>query len=162
MYAVYCCKHTSKVRCRVMIKIRNFAFIASLVTLFAGIWLLLEYHDKIEAARPLSLSYELLGAKPISMPISQTQQREKQVVKGMLITSASSYEDLTEIAKELQERYKYKHIDYIQLSVHNPNTGLYEDLPYEPISKAMLQISCTNQGQSELRTNKSIVVTIHN
>ncbi|UOY93528.1 hypothetical protein MUG87_05230 [Ectobacillus sp. JY-23] len=145
-----------------MIKIRNFAFITSLVALFAGIWLLLEYHDKTEAARPLSPSYKLLGAKPVSMPISQTQQREKQVVKGMLITPASSYEDLIKIAKELQARYKYKHIDYIQLSVHNPNTGLYEDLPYEPVSKAMLQIACTNRGKSELQANKPIVVTIHN
>jgi len=60
----------------------------------------------------------------------------------MLITEASSYEALLQIAETIKDQYTNKEIDEIKLSIHNKNNGNYEEeLPYEPISKGTVIVT---------------------
>lgn len=57
----------------------------------------------------------------------------------MLITKASSSEALLQIAETIKDQYTNKKIDEITLSIHNENSGNYEEeLLYEPISKGKI------------------------
>lgn len=79
----------------------------------------------------------------------------KKVIKGMLITEASSYENLLQIAETIKDQYKNKDVDEITLSIHNENTGSFEEeLPYEPISKGIITV--TYDSQSFGRTNVTL------
>lgn len=70
----------------------------------------------------------------------------------MLITKASSSEALLQIAETIKDQYTNKKVDEITLSIHNENSGNYEEeLPYEPISKG--QIIVTYDSKSFGSTN---------
>ncbi len=70
----------------------------------------------------------------------------------MLITKASSSEALLQIAETIKDQYTNKKVDEITLSIHNENSGNYEEeLPYEPISKG--QIIVTYDSESFGSTN---------
>ena len=89
--------------------------------------------------------------KQSNIPYSNSTNNEK-VIKGMLITKASSSEALLQIAETIKEQYTNKEIDEITLSIHNENNGNYEEeLPYEPISKG--RISVTYDSESYGSTN---------
>lgn len=65
----------------------------------------------------------------------------------MLITKASTYENLLQIAETIKDQYKNKDIDEITLSIHNKNNGDYEEeLPYEPISKGKIIVTYDSQS----------------
>lgn len=65
----------------------------------------------------------------------------------MLITKASTYENLLQIAETIKDQYKNKDIDEITLSIHNENNGDYEEeLPYEPISKGKIIVTYDPQS----------------
>lgn len=111
----------------------------------------------ISKAERKTVPYELLYIKQNNVPYSASTQNEKKVIKGMLITEASSYENLLQIAETIKDQYKDKDIDEITLSIHNKNTGSYEEeLPYEPISKGIITVTYDSQsfGSTNVMLNK--------
>nr|EEK68793.1 hypothetical protein bcere0006_13070 [Bacillus wiedmannii] len=65
----------------------------------------------------------------------------------MLITKASSSEALLQIAETIKDQYTNKKIDEITLSIHNENSGNYEEeLLYEPISKGKIIVTYDSQS----------------
>ncbi|CAM4110450.1 hypothetical protein BAMA_13770 [Bacillus manliponensis] len=87
--------------------------------------------------------YEMIYTKPNHILPTLSTEKERVVLKGMLTTDASSYEQLYAIAKHIQGSYKGKQFDTIELTIHNNNNGQYEELPYEPISKGNIVIHYT-------------------
>ena len=88
------------------------------------------------------------------IPIPQIM---KKVIKGMLITKASSYETLLQITETIKDQYTNKGIDEITLTIHNENNGSYEEeLPYEPISKGTIIITYDSQsfGSTNITLNE--------
>ncbi len=63
--------------------------------------------------------YELVHAKQTLIPLSSSPHKEKRVIKGMLITEASTYQDFAQIASELQQRYQNQGLHEMTLSIHN-------------------------------------------
>lgn len=128
---------------KVLSSIRFWITLIFCIVLCSGLFLTLEYTSTSQAAENRKIaSYELLYAKQNTVPLSSSTHKEKRVMKGMIITEASSYHDLIQIAKEIQEQYNNQEIDEVTLSIHNKNTGEYEeDLPYEPVSKGTISIT---------------------
>lgn len=87
--------------------------------------------------------YEMIYTKPNHIPLSPSTHEEKIVLKGMITTDASSYEQIYKIAQHIESQYEEKKIDTIELTIHNKNDGTYEELPYEPISKGKIIIHYT-------------------
>ncbi len=115
------------------------------------IFLTLKY-STISKAERKTAPYKLLYTKQSNIPYSNSTNNEKRVIKGMLITKASSSEALLQIAETIKNQYTNKKIDEITLSIHNENNGNYEEeLPYEPISKG--RISVTYDSESYGSTN---------
>ncbi|WP_459501568.1 hypothetical protein [Bacillus sp. C1] len=127
---------------KVLLSIRFWVTLISCVILCSGLFLTLEYTTASKAAENSNTApYELLYTKQNTIPLSSSLAKEKKVIKGMLITEASSRNELNQIAKKIKEQYNNKKIDEITLSIHSKNTGKYEeDLPYEPISKGTISI----------------------
>lgn len=97
------------------------------------------------AENRVTAPYELVHAKQTLIPLSSSPHKEKRVIKGMLITEASTYQDFAQIASELQQRYQNQGLHEMTLSIHNKNNGQYEeDLPYEPIRKGTISIIYTS------------------
>ncbi|EEL88800.1 hypothetical protein bcere0029_13600 [Bacillus cereus AH1272] len=116
------------------------------IILCIGFLLTLKYSNISKAERK-TVPYELLYTKQNDIPYSSSTQNEKKVIKGMLITEASSYEALLQIAETIKDQYTNKEIDEITLSIHNKNNGNYEEeLPYEPISKGTVIVTYDSQS----------------
>jgi len=121
------------------------------IILCVGFFLTLKY-STISKAERKTAPYKLLYTKQSNIPYSNSTNNEKRVIKGMLITKASSSEALLQIAETIKNQYTNKKIDEITLSIHNENNGNYEEeLPYEPISKG--RISVTYDSESYGSTN---------
>ncbi|HHB1769940.1 TPA: hypothetical protein ACOQ31_004929 [Bacillus cereus] len=136
---------------RVMSLIRIWFALMVCIILCVGFFLTLKYSTVSKAERK-NVPYKLLYTKQSNIPYSNSTNNEKKVIKGMLITKASSSEALLQIAETIKEQYTNKEIDEITLSIHNENNGNYEEeLPYEPISKG--RISVTYDSESYGSTN---------
>ncbi|WP_028400426.1 hypothetical protein [Ectobacillus panaciterrae] len=128
--------------------------------LFASFIAIIGDYNKPKASAqtlPSSVSYQLIGTEPLLVPLSSSNTKEKRIIKGMVVTEASSYDALSQIADHIKKQYALKNIDSIELTVHNPNSGLYEEeeaMPYEPISKGTISIAYTSLGQKELHMPK--------
>ncbi|MCI0765679.1 hypothetical protein [Bacillus sp. TL12] len=136
---------------KILLPIRFWIALMSCIILCSGLFLTLEYTSTSKAAENSSIApYKLLYATPNAVPKSSSSSQEKRVIKGMMITEASSHHDLDRIAKKIKEQYKNQKIDEIILSIHNKNTGRYEeDLPYEPLSKGTISIIYNSQSHSK-------------
>ncbi|HDR7792526.1 TPA: hypothetical protein QCY19_001064 [Bacillus luti] len=140
---------------RVVSLIRIWIALMVCIILCIGFFLTLKY-STISKAEKKTVPYKLLYTKQNNIPYSNSANKEKKVIKGMLITKASSYETLLQIAETIKDQYTNKEVDEIILSIHNENNGSYEeDLPYEPISKGKIMV--TFDSKSFGSTN----VTLH-
>ncbi|EJS52779.1 hypothetical protein CN445_03430 [Bacillus cereus] len=130
-----------------IISLTRFWFVLMVcIILCIGFLLTLKYSNISKAERK-TVPYELLYTKQNDIPYSSSTQNEKKVIKGMLITEASSYEALLQIAETIKDQYTNKEIDEITLSIHNKNNGNYEEeLPYEPISKGTVIVTYDSQS----------------
>lgn len=136
---------------RVMSLIHIWFALMVCIILCVGFFLTLKY-STISKAERKTAPYKLLYTKQSNIPYSNSTNNEKRVIKGMLITKASSSEALLQIAETIKNQYTNKKIDEITLSIHNENNGNYEEeLPYEPISKG--RISVTYDSESYGSTN---------
>ncbi|MEH6933510.1 hypothetical protein [Bacillus sp. JJ783] len=140
-----------------IISLTRFWFVLMVcIILCIGFLLTLKYSNVSKAERK-TIPYELLYTKQNNIPYSSSTQNEKKVIKGMLITEASSYENLLQIAETIKDQYKNKDVDEITLSIHNENTGSFEEeLPYEPISKGIITVTFDSQsfGRTNITLNK--------
>ncbi|OJD71814.1 hypothetical protein [Bacillus sp. NH11B] len=130
-----------------IISLTRFWFVLMVcIILCIGFLLTLKYSNISKAERK-TVPYELLYTKQNDIPYSSSTQNEKKVITGMLITEASSYEALLQIAETIKDQYTNKEIDEITLSIHNKNNGNYEEeLPYEPISKGTVIVTYDSQS----------------
>ncbi|MGG5736492.1 MULTISPECIES: hypothetical protein [Bacillus cereus group] len=130
-----------------IISLTRFWFVLMVcIILCIGFLLTLKYSNISKAERK-TVPYELLYTKQNNIPYSSSTQNEKKVIKGMLITEASSYEALLQIAETIKDQYTNKKIDEITLSIHNKNNSNYEEeLPYEPISKGTVIVTYDSQS----------------
>ncbi|MDM5154080.1 hypothetical protein QUF88_09615 [Bacillus sp. DX1.1] len=136
---------------KVLSSIRFWQALMSCVILCSALFLVGEYSTSKAAGTLDAPPYELLYAKQNTIPLSSPSQKEKVVVKGMVITKTSSYNELNQIAKKLKEQYAKKKIDAVELSIHNKNNGQYEEeLPYEPISKGTISITYHSPSSSHV------------
>jgi hypothetical protein len=123
--------------------------------------------QKVSAEQPLSspVLYKLMSTEPLLVPLSSSSE-EKLLIKGMVITEASSHDELVKIANDIKNKYALKHVDSIELTVHNKNNGLYEEesMLYEPISKGTISIAYTPLGHKELKMPKTqnVIVKLNN
>lgn len=126
------------------------------IILCVGFFLTLKY-STISKAERKTVPYKLLYTKQNDIPYSNSTNNEKKVIKGMLITKASNYETLLQIAETIKDQYTNKGIDEITLSIHNENNGSYEEeLPYEPISKGTIIVTYDSQsfGSTNITLNE--------
>ncbi|HDR4554166.1 hypothetical protein CN479_28335 [Bacillus thuringiensis] len=131
---------------RVMSLIRIWIALMVCIILCVGFFLTLKY-STISKAERKTVPYKLLYTKQNDIPYSNSTNNEKKVIKGMLITKASNYETLLQIAETIKDQYTNKGIDEITLSIHNENNGSYEEeLPYEPISKGTIIVTYDSQS----------------
>ncbi|MCU5128575.1 hypothetical protein OCA18_08850 [Bacillus cereus] len=131
---------------RVMSLIRIWIALMVCSILCVGFFLTLKY-STISKAERKTVPYKLLYTKQNDIPYSNSTNNEKKVIKGMLITKASNYETLLQIAETIKDQYTNKGIDEITLSIHNENNGSYEEeLPYEPISKGTIIVTYDSQS----------------
>ncbi|PEQ36019.1 hypothetical protein [Bacillus thuringiensis] len=141
---------------RVMSLIRIWIALMICIILCVGFFLTLKY-STISKAERKTVPYKLLYTKQNDIPYSNSTNNEKKVIKGMLITKASNYETLLQIAETIKDQYTNKGIDEITLSIHNENNGSYEeDLPYEPISKGTIIVTYDSQsfGSTNITLNE--------
>ena len=131
---------------RVMSPIRIWIALMVCIILCVGFFLTLKYSTISKADRK-TVPYKILYTKQNNILYSNSTNNEKKVIKGMLITTASSSEALLQIAETIKNQYTNKEIDEIMLSIHNENNGNYEEeLPYEPISKGKIIITYDSQS----------------
>ena len=141
---------------RVMSPIRIWIALMVCIILCVGFFLTLKY-STISKAERKTVPYKLLYTKQNDIPYSNSTNNEKKVIKGMLITKASNYETLLQIAETIKDQYTNKGIDEITLSIHNENNGSYEEeLPYEPISKGTIIVTYDSQsfGSTNITLNE--------
>ncbi|ALC53881.1 MULTISPECIES: hypothetical protein [Bacillus] len=141
---------------RVMSLIRIWIALMVCIILCVGFFLTLKY-STISKAERKTVPYKLLYTKQNDIPYSNSTNNEKKVIKGMLITKASNYETLLQIAETIKDQYTNKGIDEITLSIHNENNGSYEEeLPYEPISKGTIIVTYDSQsfGSTNITLNE--------
>ncbi|ANS47074.1 hypothetical protein P4278_01680 [Bacillus thuringiensis] len=141
---------------RVMSLIRIWIALMVCIILCVGFFLTLKY-STISKAERKTVPYKLLYTKQNDIPYSNSTNNEKKVIKGMLITKASNYETLLQIAETIKDQYTNKRIDEITLSIHNENNGSYEEeLPYEPISKGTIIVTYDSQsfGSTNITLNE--------
>ncbi|PGO33958.1 hypothetical protein CN984_01400 [Bacillus cereus] len=140
-----------------IISLTRFWFVLMVcIILCIGFLLTLKYSNISKAERK-TVPYELLYTKQNDIPYSSSTQNKKRVIKGMLITEASNYEALLQIAETIKDQYTNKEIDEITLSIHNKNNGTYEEeLPYEPISKGTVIVTYDSQpfGSTKIILNE--------
>lgn len=126
-------------------------------------------HNKSQAASkyklPSPLSYKLVSTEVLQVPLFSSN-KEHSIIKGMVITQASTQAEFIQIAHHIKERYAEKHIDSIELTIHNENNGWFEDenMLYEPISKGTISIAYTSLGHAELQIpqHESILIKLNN
>ncbi|AKR08600.1 hypothetical protein ICM_00723 [Bacillus cereus BAG1X2-3] len=141
---------------RVMSPIRIWIALMICIILCVGFFLTLKY-STISKAERKTVPYKLLYTKQNDILYSNSTNNEKKVIKGMLITKASNYETLLQIAESIKDQYTNKGIDEITLSIHNENNGSYEEeLPYEPISKGKIIVTYDSQsfGSTNITLNE--------
>ncbi|MHB0801036.1 hypothetical protein PVK73_15430 [Bacillus thuringiensis] len=141
---------------RVMSLIRIWIALMVCIILCVGFFLTLKY-STISKAERKTVPYKLLYTKQNDIPYSNSTNNEKKVIKGMLITKASNYETLLQIAETIKDQYTNKGIDEITLSIHNENNGSYEEeLPYEPIGKGTIIVTYDSQsfGSTNITLNE--------
>ncbi|NKX11532.1 hypothetical protein [Bacillus cereus] len=141
---------------RVMSPIRIWIALMICIILCVGFFLTLKY-STISKAERKTVPYKLLYTKQNDILYSNSTNNEKKVIKGMLITKASNYETLLQIAESIKDQYTNKGIDEITLSIHNENNGSYEEeLPYEPISKGTIIVTYDSQsfGSTNITLNE--------
>ncbi|KAB2480256.1 hypothetical protein [Bacillus cereus] len=141
---------------RVMSPIRIWIALMICIILCVGFFLTLKY-STISKAERKTVPYTLLYTKQNNILYSNSTNNEKKVIKGMLITKASSYETLLQITETIKDQYTNKGIDEITLTIHNKNNGSYEEeLPYEPISKGTIIITYDSQsfGSTNITLNE--------
>ncbi|KFN01912.1 hypothetical protein D0U04_02395 [Bacillus clarus] len=128
---------------RVISSARFWVALMLCIILCLGLLLTLKYSTISKAEEThQTIPYELLYTKQNTVPISSSTHNEKKVVKGMIVTEASNYEDLLQIAEVIKNQYKNKEINEVIFSIHNKNNGKYdEDLPYEPIGKGIITVT---------------------
>ncbi|MFX3625208.1 MAG: hypothetical protein ACE3JP_14575 [Ectobacillus sp.] len=111
------------------------------------------------------VSYQIVYEQQTHVPISASSNKDKLLLKGMIVTHLSTRAELTEIAKQIKEKYAHRQLDSIELTVHDKNNGLYEGdyIPYKPISKGTISITYTSLGHKELKMpkNETILVRIN-
>ncbi|WP_226602721.1 hypothetical protein [Bacillus cereus] len=141
---------------RVMSPVRIWIALMICIILCVGFFLTLKY-STISKAERKTVPYKLLYTKQNDILYSNSTNNEKKVIKGMLITKASNYETLLQIAESIKDQYTNKGIDEITLSIHNENNGSYEEeLPYEPISKGKIIVTYDSQsfGSTNITLNE--------
>ncbi|MEH7218316.1 hypothetical protein, partial [Bacillus toyonensis] len=89
---------------RVMSLIRIWVAFMVCIILCVGFFLTLKY-STISKAERKTVPYKLLYTKQSNIPYSNAANNEKKVIKGMLITKASSYETLLQIAETIKDQY---------------------------------------------------------
>ena len=141
---------------RVISLIRIWITLMVCIILCVGFFLTLKY-STISKAERNTVPYKLLFTKQNNIPYSNSTNNEKKVIKGMLITKASNYETLLQIAEAVKDQYTNKGIDEITLSIHNENNSSYEEeLLYEPISKGKIIVTYDSQsfGSTNITLNE--------
>ncbi len=91
---------------RVMSLIRIWFALMVCIILCVGFFLTLKY-STISKAERKTVPYKLLYTKQSNIPYSNATNNEK-VIKGMLITKASSSEALLQIAETIKDRIQIK------------------------------------------------------
>ncbi|SFI98158.1 MULTISPECIES: hypothetical protein [unclassified Bacillus (in: firmicutes)] len=148
---------------KVLSSIRFWIILMSCITLCFALFLIGEYNKPKAASNDDAIPYHILYISQNHVPLPHTGQKEKVVLKGMVITDATSYKQLETIAKHIKEKYAHANLDSIELTVHNKNNGQYEDLAYEPIAKGNIVISYTTLAKAEhsMYTNINIQLNKH-
>ncbi|WP_020060171.1 hypothetical protein [Bacillus sp. 123MFChir2] len=148
---------------KVLSSIRFWILLMSCITLCFTLFLIGEYNKPKAELNDDTIPYHILYIKENHIPLTQTRQKEKIVLKGMVITDATSYKQLETIAKQIKEKYAHANLDSIELTVHNKSTGQYDDLAYEPIAKGNIIISYTTLANTDrnMHTNINIQLNKH-
>lgn len=135
----------------------------SCITLCFVFFIIGEYNKPKAESKDDTIPYHILYTTQNHIPLTQTIQKEKIILKGMVITDATSYRQLETIAKQIKEKYANANLDSIELTVHNKNNGQYDDLAYEPIAKGNIVISYTTLAKTErsMHTNINIQLNKH-
>ena len=147
---------------KVLSSIRFWIIFMSCITLCFALFLIGEYNKPKAASNEGTVPYDILYTKQNHIPLMHDTQKEKVVMKGMVITDATSYKQLEIIAKQIKERYAQAKLDSIELTIHNKNNGqYYDDLAYEPTSKGNIVISYTPLTETEHSINKNINIQLN-
>ncbi|ENQ3104735.1 hypothetical protein SAMN04488168_102199 [Bacillus sp. 491mf] len=148
---------------KVLSSIRFWLILMSCITLCFALFLIGEYNRPRAESNDDTIPYQVLYINENHIPLTQTRQKEKIVLKGMVITDATSYKQLETIATQIKEKYANANLDSIELTVHNKNNGQFDDLAYEPIAKGNIVISYTTLTKTErsVHTNINIQLNKH-
>ncbi|WP_242217200.1 hypothetical protein [Bacillus cereus group sp. BfR-BA-01380] len=148
---------------KVLSSVRFWIILMSCIILCFALFLIGEYNKSKAESNDDTVPYHILYINENHIPLTQTRQKEKIVLKGMVITDATSYNQLETIAKQIKEKYAHANLDSIELTVHNKNNGQYDDLAYEPIAKGNIVISYTTLAKTErsVHTNINIQLNKH-
>ncbi|MCM3734679.1 hypothetical protein M3215_02285 [Bacillus cytotoxicus] len=134
---------------KVLSSIRFWILFMSCITICFAPFLIGEYSKPKAESNDNTIPYHILYTTKNHIPLTQTRQEEKIVLKGMVITDATSYKQLETIAKQIKEKYAHANLDSIELTVHNKNNGQFDDLAYEPIAKGNIVISYTTLSKAK-------------
>lgn len=143
---------------KLLSSIRFWTIFMSCIICYCALFVIGKYNQPKAAEITDIPPYEMIYTKPNHIPLTLSTQEEKVVLKGMVTTDASSYEQIYTIAKHIQDSYKEKQLDTIELTIHNNNNGQYEELPYEPISKGNIVIHYTKHAKPQ----DEIIVQLNN
>ncbi|CAG9611706.1 hypothetical protein BACCIP111899_00878 [Bacillus rhizoplanae] len=149
---------------KVLSSIRFWIIFMSCITLCFALFVIGEYNKPKAASNEGTIPYDILYTKQNHIPLVHDAQKEKVVLKGMVITDATSYKQLEIIAKQIKEKYAHAKLDSIELTIHNKNNGqYYDDLAYEPTAKGNIVISYTpvTKTAHSMNTNINIQLNKH-
>lgn len=146
---------------KVLSSIRFWIILMSCIILCFALFLFGEYNRPQAESNDDTVPYHVLYTNENHIPLTQTRQKEKVVLKGMVITDATSYKQLKTIAEQIKEKYAHANFDSIELTVHNKNNGQYEDLAYEPIAKGNIFISYTTLAKAERSAHTNINIQLN-
>jgi hypothetical protein len=121
----------------------------SLAAFYIGEW----NKPKASSEEQLSsqVSYKIINARQSSVWLSDKNNQKKRLLTGMIITTASTPKEYNQIAKQIKSKFESKNLDSIELTIHDPNDGIFEeDISYMPVSKGTIKIGYTSLGQEEL------------
>lgn len=147
---------------KVLSSIRFWIIFMSCITLCFALFVIGEYNKPKAASNEGTIPYHIQYMNQNHIPLMHNAQKEKVVLKGMVITDATSYKQLEGIAKQIKEQYAHAKLDSIELTVHDKNNGqYYDDLAYEPTSKGNIVISYTPLSKTEHSMNANINIQLN-